>query len=339
MVHAISPRFLLGLCQAAFGRCPRAWLVSVPGSDFSFGEGLSAVADLGMRQALGTIERLIARAGSPEPGPAPECPRSALLSSAVPRTPTMSVRIIQVDSFTNRPFAGNPAAVCLLDAPADRALDAACRGRDESVGDGVRPSDRTRPLFRLRWFTPRVEVDLCGHATLAAAHVLWEEGLLARKPPRSSRPAAAASRPPAGDWIELDFPAEPIDPRSRRRARSNRRGPERAVDVGGPEPVRSSGRAGRRGDRSRAPAGFRRVGDFPVRGVIVTSRSSSPEFDFVSRFFAPRVGVDEDPVCGSAHCCLGPFWASKLGRNELTGHQVSPRGGVVKVRVERPAWP
>ena len=195
------------------------------------------------------------------------------------------------------------------------------------------------PLFRLRWFTPRMEVDLCGHATLAAAHVLWEEKVLRPQAPaqfetRSGRLGARRQ----GDWIELDFPAEPLDSPITGRLELER------IAAALNAPSISAGRnrfdllvelADEQTVRSLQPD-YRLIAAFPVRGVIATSRASSPEFDFVSRFFAPRVGVDEDPVCGSAHCCLGPFWASKLGRTELTGHQVSPRGGVVKVRVDGP---
>ena len=252
----------------------------------------------------------------------------------------MSTRIIQVDSFTDRPFAGNPAAVCLLDAPAPEPwMQHVAAEMNLSETAFVHPIE-PGPLFRLRWFTPRVEVDLCGHATLAAAHVLWEERVL--------RPQAAAQfetrsgrlgRPPAGRLDRARFP---------RRSRSttpiiDHRELDR-IAAALNAPFISAGRnrfdllvelADEQTVRSLQPD-YRLIAAFPVRGVIATSRPHRPGFDFVSRFFAPRVGVDEDPVCGSAHCCLGPFWASKLGRTELTGHQVSPRGGVVKVRVDGP---
>ncbi len=251
----------------------------------------------------------------------------------------MSTRIIQVDSFTNRPFAGNPAAVCLLDAPAPETwMQHVAAEMNLSETAFVQPIE-PGPLFRLRWFTPRVEVDLCGHATLAAAHVLWEEKVLSPEAPalfetRSGRLGARRQ----GNWIELDFPAEAIESPISDRLELDR------IAAALNAHVISAGRnrfdllvelADERTVRELQPD-YYKIAAFPVRGVIATSRSSEPEFDFVSRFFAPRVGVDEDPVCGSAHCCLGPFWASKLGRAELTGHQVSPRGGVVKVRVDGP---
>ncbi len=192
-------------------------------------------------------------------------------------------------------------------------------------------------LFRLRWFTPQVEVDLCGHATLAAAHVLWEEGVLDRQAPalfetRSGRLGASRQ----GDWIAMDFPAEPMQAPV-----EDARELGRIISALGATVV-SAGRnrldllveLADENTVCKLRPDYRLLAAIPVRGVIATSRSSTPEFDFVSRFFAPNVGVDEDPVCGSAHCFLGPFWGARLGRSELTGHQVSPRGGVVKVRLQ-----
>jgi PhzF family phenazine biosynthesis protein len=253
----------------------------------------------------------------------------------------MSTRIIQVDSFTNRPFAGNPAAVCLLDAPAEASwMQHVASEMNLSETAFVHRPSGAETVFGLRWFTPKVEVDLCGHATLAAAHVLWEEGLLAQETPalfdtRSGRLTAVRH----DDWIELDFPAEPIN-----RPIVDSAELEAISRALGHAPLISAGAnrfdllvelADENTVRGLAPD-IRLVGEFPVRGIIVTGRSASPGYDFVSRFFAPQVGVDEDPVCGSAHCCLGPFWASKLGKAELTGHQVSCRGGVVKVRIAGP---
>jgi PhzF family phenazine biosynthesis protein len=189
--------------------------------------------------------------------------------------------------------------------------------------------------FSLRWFTPTNEVDLCGHATLATAHVLWEEKhLSAGEPARFETRSGVLTAQPGPDGIELDFPSEPVS--------------EQLTDSGQLDelraalgvPIRYAGR--NRFDllveleseevvRTIRPD-IRRLGRFPVRGVIVTSRSSSPEYHFVSRFFAPQVGVDEDPVCGSAHCCSGPYWGEKLDRSSLVAHQVSCRGGVVKIR-------
>jgi PhzF family phenazine biosynthesis protein len=242
----------------------------------------------------------------------------------------MGIRAFKVDSFTATPFSGNPAGVCLLTEPRDeRWMQAIAREMNLSEtafllreGDG----------FRLRWFTPAVEVELCGHATLASAHVLWEEGVLA--PSETARFATRsgelrASR--SGDLIELDFPTKPEHPAEP---------PENLLEALGVKP-RYLGRNqfdylmlldSEEAVRAVSPD-FALLRSVTVRGVIVTAPSARPEFDFVSRFFAPAVGVDEDPVTGSAHCCLGPFWATRLGKSDLVGHQVSARGGVVNVRV------
>jgi PhzF family phenazine biosynthesis protein len=249
----------------------------------------------------------------------------------------MSIRITQVDAFTDRKYAGNPAAVCILSESADeRWMQDVAAEMNLSETAFVRRLDADA-TFSLRWFTPKKEVDLCGHATLATAHVLWEDEQLATTAPARFETRSGlltALRTSAG--IELDFPSQPVteeltDADALAELSAAIQAPIRfagrsrldlLVDVETEERVR-----GLRPD-------IRRLEQFPARGVIVTGRASTGGHDFVSRFFAPRVGVDEDPVCGSAHCCLGPYWAEKLGRNSLSGHQVSCRGGVVKVRVE-----
>lgn len=247
----------------------------------------------------------------------------------------MSVRITQVDAFTNRPFAGNPAAVCVLPAmPAEHWMRDVAREMNLSETAFLAPQDGS---YHLRWFTPAVEVDLCGHATIASAHVLWEDGHLpleatARFHTRSGLLAAAKR----GDWIELNFPAtsaEPAQPPT---------GLLEALSPGNSLATRFVGRskfdylievASEKLLRALDPdhSALRKL---PVRGIIVTTRSDSPEFDFVSRFFAPGSGVDEDPVTGSSHCALGPHWAHQLGKNSLMAYQASSRGGVVRVSVE-----
>jgi PhzF family phenazine biosynthesis protein len=249
----------------------------------------------------------------------------------------MSLRISQVDAFTDRRFAGNPAAVCVLSEPANERWmqDVAAEMNLSETAFARRLGPDS--IFSLRWFTPKKEVDLCGHATLATAHVLWTEGYLPEsQPARFETRSGFLSAKQSSSGIELDFPSEPVieevkEPRQLAELRAEIQAPIRyagrnrfdiLVDVETEEQVRDL-----RPD-------IRRLEQLPVRGVIVTGRASTGGHDFVSRFFAPQVGVDEDPVCGSAHCCLGPYWAEKLGRNELSGHQVSCRGGVVKVRVE-----
>jgi PhzF family phenazine biosynthesis protein len=186
--------------------------------------------------------------------------------------------------------------------------------------------------FRLRWFTPAVEVDLCGHATLASAHVLWESGRLPpASPARFHTRSGLLTSTRDGDLIILDFPAEPAEPCDP---------PPGLAAALGVAPM-SIGR--NRMDylavydsadtvRSLRPD-FARLATVPVRGVIVTAAAGDGRHDFVSRFFAPASGVAEDPVTGSAHCCLGPYWATKLGKTDLIGYQVSKRGGVVRVGV------
>jgi PhzF family phenazine biosynthesis protein len=242
----------------------------------------------------------------------------------------MGLPIYQVDAFTAQPFVGNPAAVCLLSGQRDETwvqqvaaeMNLAETAFVQPEGDG----------FRLRWFTPTVEVELCGHATLASAHVLWESGRL--RPDVTARfftRSGLLTAERRGEWIELDFPAEPAEPVA---------APKMLREALGVAP-RSVGR--NRMDylvevddeatlRSLAPD-LVLLRTVPARGVIVTSRSGAPELDFVSRFFAPQSGIDEDPVTGSAHCCLGPFWGERLGKSELVGYQASHRGGIVRVRV------
>jgi PhzF family phenazine biosynthesis protein len=240
----------------------------------------------------------------------------------------VGLRIVQIDAFADRPFAGNPAAVCLLPGPRDdRWLQAVAMEMNLSEtafllreGDG----------FRLRWFTPAVEVDLCGHATLASAHFLWEEGLLRpNQPARFHTRSGLLTAERSGDWIELDFPALPTEPSP---------APPGLVEALSVSPtfvgksrfdylLELESEAALRALRPN----FTLLETVAARGIIVTARAAAP-YDFVSRFFAPQSGVNEDPVTGSAHCALGPYWASRLGKNELLAFQASARGGVVKVR-------
>jgi predicted PhzF superfamily epimerase YddE/YHI9 len=235
------------------------------------------------------------------------------------------IPIHQVDAFTAEPFRGNPAAVCLLEEPLPDAVM-------QAVAAEMNLSEtafllREGDAWRLRWFTPATEVDLCGHATLAAAHVLGEEA-----PRFLTKSGELRARRRDDGWIELDFPALP--PREEP-------APAGLLDALGTAPVYTGTSRFDRlvelesEDAVRAVApDFVRLAAVDTRGVIVTSRAAGDGFDFVSRFFCPAVGIDEDPVTGSAHCVLAPFWTERLGRAELTGFQASARGGVVRVRVE-----
>jgi PhzF family phenazine biosynthesis protein len=243
----------------------------------------------------------------------------------------MSVRIVQVDAFTNRPFAGNPAAVCVLPAPApEEWMRHVAREMNLSETAFLLPRDGG---FHLRWLTPAVEVDLCGHATLASAHMLWEDGHLppgqqARFHTRSG--LLLADR--RGDWIELDFPANLVAPAEAPAELLPALGVTRAAFVGKnvfDYLVEVDSEATLRALRPDHSA-LRKV---PVRGVIVTAPSASSEFDFVSRFFAPGSGIDEDPVTGSSHCALAPYWGQRLGKTSMTAFQASARGGVVRTRL------
>lgn len=240
--------------------------------------------------------------------------------------------ITQVDAFTDTVFAGNPAAVCLLPEPRGETWMQRVAG-EMNLSETAFLERRANGAFDLRWLTPTVEVDLCGHATLASAHVLWERGECApgAEIRFHTRSGVLAARMQEG-WIELDFPAlseEPAEP------------PPGLIEALGAEPCY----LGRNRfdflaelDSEAAVRGLRpdvhRLRAVDARGVIVTARSAEPGFDFVSRFFAPAAGIDEDPVTGSAHCCLGPYWQARLRKAALAARQVSPRGGVVRVEVE-----
>jgi predicted PhzF superfamily epimerase YddE/YHI9 len=240
------------------------------------------------------------------------------------------MKIYQVDAFTDKPFTGNPAGVCVLPGPKDDAWM-------QNVAAEMNLSEtaflhKQADGFRLRWFTPAVEVELCGHATLAAAHILWEIGRLAgHEPARFHTLSGLLAAERRGDAIELDFPATPDEPAE---------APDGLGEILGAKVVNfRSSRFDHLAEleseavvRSLRPD-FSRLKSLPVRGIMVTSRAASPGFDFVSRFFGPAVGIDEDPVTGSAHCCLGPYWSQRLGKTEMRAYQASRRGGVVAVTV------
>jgi PhzF family phenazine biosynthesis protein len=242
----------------------------------------------------------------------------------------MTQSVIQVDAFAERPFTGNPAAVCVMEAPRDEAwMQSVAMEMNLSETSFLHPRDDG---FALRWFTPAVEVALCGHATLASAHVLWETGALAADAEaRFHTKSGLLTCRRDGEWIWMDFPAKPEEPAGTIAGLAEALGVEPVyvgrshfdviVEVASEDEVTSL---------QPDIGALRRV---KARGVIVTARAERPGADFVSRFFAPNAGVDEDPVTGSAHCVLAPYWAAKLGRDELTGYQASRRGGTVRVRV------
>ena len=229
-----------------------------------------------------------------------------------------------VDAFANRPFAGNPAAVCVLDKPADEAwMQLVAREMNLSETAFLHP---IADGYSLRWFTPAVEVKLCGHATLASAHTLWETGALATdQPARFHTLSGWLTCRRAGDWIEMDFPATPAAPCATPPGLSDALGAE-LLWTGGNGTDHLVEVADEQTLRALKP-NFTALAPLTMRGVIVTCRSESPMFDFMSRFFAPAAGVNEDPVTGSAHCTIIPYWTARLSKTRIHARQVSARGG------------
>ncbi|OYD98874.1 isomerase [Nostoc sp. 'Peltigera membranacea cyanobiont' 213] len=240
--------------------------------------------------------------------------------------------ITQVDAFTNRPFAGNPAAVCVLSTRQNKRWmqNVAQEMNLSETAFLVRQDDG----FNLRWFTPTVEVPLCGHATLASAHVLWSEGHLSPdEVARFYTKSGVLVAKLQGEWIELDFPVN--------HSRVIIAPPELKVALGVPYRFTLQNSLAYLVQlesedlvRQMQP-NFQLLKTLPLGKVIVTSLTNpGSDYDFVSRFFAPEVGINEDPVTGSAHCCLAAFWRDHLNKNELLAYQASRRGGVVKVRYD-----
>jgi PhzF family phenazine biosynthesis protein len=238
--------------------------------------------------------------------------------------------LYHVDAFTDRPFAGNPAAVCFLDGPREAEwMQAVAREMGLSATAFLLPADGG---FHLRWFTPATEIELCGHATLASSHVLWETGRLgAGETARFQTASGALTAERKGEWIELDFPARRVEAAEpppglfaalgAEPSWVGKTGPNYFLELPAEDAVR--------GAAPDLPA----LRSLPLRGVILTARGAANPFDFVSRYFAPGVGIDEDPVTGSAHCALAPYWAVRLGKEEMLAYQASARGGVVRVRM------
>ena len=243
----------------------------------------------------------------------------------------MKTPIFQVDAFTHQPFRGNPAAVCILDSPRpDAWMLAVAQEMNLSETAFLLPEEG---MYRLRWFTPAVEEKLCGHATLASAHVLWESGKL--KPDETARfntLSGVLTASKYGSLIELNFPATPPEPVETPPLLLDAlkvsplyvgKSPfDYLVEVADDETVRN------------LQPNMTLMREMDIRGIIITSRSKDPKYDFISRFFAPHDGIDEDPVTGSAHCCLGPYWREKLGKTSFNAYQASRRGGMIAVRLE-----
>ena len=238
----------------------------------------------------------------------------------------MSLPLFVVDAFTDKPFGGNPAGVCVLETwPSDGWLQNV--GREMNLAETAFVVRRADTDFDLRWFTPAVEVALCGHATLGAAHALWENDIAPRRRLKFHTQSGVLTATSLATGIELDFPATPAAPCDPPAGLLESLGTA-AASVGRSEfdfLVEVESEAAVRG----LQPDFGRLRAIGCRGVIVTAPATG--YDFVSRFFAPAAGIDEDPVTGSAHCCLAEFWGEKLGKSEMVGYQASARGGVVRV--------
>jgi PhzF family phenazine biosynthesis protein len=240
--------------------------------------------------------------------------------------------ILQVDAFTARPFGGNPAGVCILDRPADPGWMqhvAAEMNLAETAFLVPRVSG-----FDLRWFTPTVEIDLCGHATLASAHALWQLG---RVPPGQriafETRSGTLTAEPDGDRIAIELPARPVTACPVPDGLAEALGGKAPVLVSDTTPGRAHGNllvefADEDAVRRLSPR-FDRLREYDF-GVIATARSAGG-YDFISRYFAAPYGIDEDPVTGSAHCSLAPYWAERLGKTRFVAWQASARGGELHV--------
>ncbi len=244
----------------------------------------------------------------------------------------MKQPIIQVDSFTKQAFRGNPAAVCVLSSPQDE-------GWMQSVAQEMNLSEtafliKQDQSYSLRWFTPATEVPLCGHATLASAHVLWTEGYASTgQELRFKTKSGILTAKYQDDWIELNFPAnrsQDIPPITKladalgvplKTVLYNSLG--YLVEIADAQQVR------------QLQPNFTLLKQLPISNVIVTSKGEeNSEYDFLSRFFAPGLGIDEDPVTGAAHCCLAPYWRDRLHQDQFLAYQASSRGGVVKINYD-----
>ncbi|MGH9801909.1 MAG: PhzF family phenazine biosynthesis protein [Blastocatellia bacterium] len=250
----------------------------------------------------------------------------------------MEIPLLQIDAFASQAFKGNPAAVCLLDSakPADWMQNV---GAEMNLAETAFLVPRLETgHYDLRWFTPAIEIPLCGHATLASAHALWETGRLAEtQAPHFHTMSGELICRRAGRQIEMDFPALIAEPAEL---------PAAAAEALNIKPInvvchrRKDGSDGNFLIELESETAVRNVKpDFSLlrkaanAGFIITARGDSPSLDFVSRYFACYAGIDEDPVTGSAHCMLTPYWASVLGKNEMNAYQASARGGEVSVRL------
>lgn len=239
--------------------------------------------------------------------------------------------IFQVDAFTDKPFKGNPAGVCILEESASEEwMQNVAKEMAISETAFLHPESNG---YALRWFTPEAEVDMCGHATLASAHILWEKGFAGRNETlRFFTKSGLLTASLNNDWIELDFPELPERETEVPSELMKALGVKKTIHVGKNAFDYLVELESEEEIRDLKPD-FSMLSKITRRGVSVTAISSSDEYDFVSRLFAPAIGISEDPVTGSAHCCLGPYWMKKLNKNSFTAYQASERGGFLKVQV------
>lgn len=244
----------------------------------------------------------------------------------------MSQILFQVDAFTDKPFSGNPAAVCILEKAADETwMQNIALENNLSETAYLYPE---KDGFNLRWFTPAVEVELCGHATLASSHILWEQGILSpdKEAVFYTKSGELRARK-VQNGIELNFPSTPsrdypapvglLEAFGVNAIFVGKNKFDYLIEVASEDIVRN------------LQPDFNLLSKLQVRGVIVTAKSSSDKYDIVSRFFAPGAGVNEDPVTGSAHCTLCPYWTKKLGKPEIKAYQASKRGGELVISMDK----
>ncbi|MCA9128832.1 MAG: PhzF family phenazine biosynthesis protein [Planctomycetales bacterium] len=236
-----------------------------------------------------------------------------------------------IDAFAERAFQGNPAAVCLLEREEPATwMQSLASEMNLSETSFVRPVDDGS--YEIRWFTPMTEVDLCGHATLATAHFLWTKGQIAGDTLRFQSRSGTLTCYRRNDFIVLDFPATTVAIQTAPPALLTSLGIQQAITTGKSRFDWLIEVAEETELRALQPD-FTLLKQVATRGVIVTCRSHHAQFDFMSRFFAPAAGINEDPVTGSAHCCLGPFWGERLNKGEMRAFQASQRGGVIGIQL------
>ena len=240
--------------------------------------------------------------------------------------------IFQVDAFTTQPFKGNPAGVCILDyEPSVIWMQNIAMEMNLSETAFVFPGKDCRMI---RFYTPEAEISLCGHATLSASHILYERGIVKNSEEiRFSSKAGELRIKKQADWITMNFPSYPVEKMNIPSAF------EKLTGIGPVELYRTAhgwslALLKNESEVRNLRPNYSNMKDSEFGDLIVTAPSSDPEFDFCVRCFAPALGIDEDPVTGSAHCALVPFWNMKTGRTDFHSHQVSKRGGVLKVSLK-----